>query len=126
MHAALRMIQKNCRTHVAIVADIPLDNSTLRVPVENACRRALHSLERFSNFREVSGNVQGGFFLGKKPLRGRALPLYQLENRYSPGANAPSRPVRFMPKPGHNHSRLAQSKRQNFSLCLHDIHCYFS
>jgi hypothetical protein len=40
-------------------------------------------LERFSNSREASGNVQGGFFLGKKPLIGCAFPLHQLENRYT-------------------------------------------
>jgi hypothetical protein len=39
-------------------------------------------LEQFSNPCGVTNVVQGGLFLGKKPLEVGGFPLLQLENRY--------------------------------------------
>jgi hypothetical protein len=53
--------------------DAPGDEETLNLGHAALVQEAARALERFSNSREVSGNVQGGFFLGKKPLRGCAV-----------------------------------------------------
>ena len=49
---------------------------------ERLCAGGFGFLKRFSSLHSVTGSMEGGFFLRKKPLSCNSLPLQQLENRY--------------------------------------------